>query len=199
MARCLPDQRAVFSFVTATMRRLLLLLPIPLTLLRHYPLVQIRGRSMSPTLNPDSNMLAQDVVLFDRVSVQADPNSAIQRGDIVSVRHPGNPRRVLVKRVVGLPGDTLRESESSRREIPAGHMWIEGDDPAHSDDSRAFGCVPLGLVQARMVCVVWPWWRAGWRPGVTSTDKLELGSPQWKDAVDANAREERVRSRVQTW
>ena len=40
---------------------------------------------------------------------------------------------------------------------PQGHIWIEGDNVAVSEDSRSrFGPVPAALVQGRLVSVLWP-------------------------------------------
>jgi len=32
-------------------------------------------------------------------------------------------------------------------QVPKGHVWTEGDNQADSLDSRAYGCVSLGLVE----------------------------------------------------
>ena len=34
--------------------------------------------------------------------------------------------------------------------VPAGHVWVEGDNPDNSSDSRAYGPIPLAMVQARV-------------------------------------------------
>jgi Signal peptidase, peptidase S26 len=38
--------------------------------------------------------------------------------------------------------------------VPKGHLWIEGDNAAHSIDSRTFGPLPIGLVQGRIAIAV---------------------------------------------
>ena len=38
--------------------------------------------------------------------------------------------------------------------VPAGHVWLQGDNPANSTDSRHYGPVPLALVQGRVVLKV---------------------------------------------
>ena len=46
--------------------------------------------------------------------------------------------------------------------IPKGACWVEGDNQGHSEDSNAFGAVPLALLQGRAISVVWPPSRFGW-------------------------------------
>lgn len=40
--------------------------------------------------------------------------------------------------------------------VPKGMVWLEGDNSENSADSRLYGPVPLGLIQSRVVCKVWP-------------------------------------------
>lgn len=40
--------------------------------------------------------------------------------------------------------------------VPKGMVWLEGDNSENSADSRIYGPVPLGLIQSRVVCKVWP-------------------------------------------
>lgn len=41
-------------------------------------------------------------------------------------------------------------------------MWIEGDNPQNSVDSRSYGPVPVGTIQGRVVARVWPLPHARW-------------------------------------
>ncbi|KAF9055030.1 LexA/Signal peptidase, partial [Hymenopellis radicata] len=152
-----------------------------------------------PTLNPDTSMLRQDFGLFDRISVKASAD--FQRGDIVLVTSPVNARRTLIKRVIAKEGDlvtTLPPYPEPQVRVPLGHVWIEGDDPAHSDDSRSYGPIPAGLVQAKLLWLVWPLDRFG--PVKTPTQD-ELGrllrdGPSYREAVAAIHREGKRKSRV---
>ena len=45
-------------------------------------------------------------------------------------------------------------------QVPAGHVWIEGDNPTHSLDSRQYGPVPLALIRGRVLVQVWPSFKA---------------------------------------
>ena len=44
--------------------------------------------------------------------------------------------------------------------VPDGHLWLEGDNPVYSIDSRHYGPVPLSSVRGRVVARIFPWNRA---------------------------------------
>ncbi|XP_035986752.1 mitochondrial inner membrane protease subunit 2 isoform X3 [Fundulus heteroclitus] len=79
--------------------------PVTVTLLDKLAYVaRVEGASMQPFLNPDVGAQC-DVVLLNRWSVK---NYHVQRGDIVSVVSPRNPKQKIIKRVIGLEGDFIR-------------------------------------------------------------------------------------------
>lgn len=43
---------------------------------------------------------------------------------------------------------------TTQKQVPKGHMWIEGDNASRSRDSRDFGPIPYGLVRGRALCKV---------------------------------------------
>ncbi|KAJ3937323.1 MAG: peptidase S24/S26A/S26B/S26C [Lentinula lateritia] len=136
-----------------------------------YNIKIVSGRSMQPTLNPDSS-LWRDVGLFNRYAIHT--KLEFKRGDIVALRSPEDPTRVLVKRIVALAGDrvtTLPPYPDPVFLVPQGKAWIEGDEPFHSDDSNRFGPVPLSLIESRLVAVVWPPSRFGHLYRPTSVDQ----------------------------
>ena len=95
--------------------------------------VVVEGRSMEPTLAPGDRVLV----------VRARGLHAL---DVVAVRDPRNPKRVLVKRI----GAVLEDE-----------VVVRGDNPAASTDSRSFGPVPKSAVIGRVVRCYAPSWRAG--------------------------------------
>ena len=99
--------------------------------------VEVAGTSMRPTLEPGDWALAIRV-------------RSVRRGDIVVVEHPERPGFELVKRVVHISGDVAPDGFELVDEI-----WVEGDEPEASSDSRRFGPLPIGRVRAR---VRWVWW-----------------------------------------
>jgi nickel-type superoxide dismutase maturation protease len=88
----------------------------------------VSGDSMLPTLSPGDRLL---VARIGRVKV----------GDIVVVRDPRYPSRLICKRVVS---------------ADARHIVVRGDNPDASTDSRAFGPVPLEWVVGRVIRRYWP-------------------------------------------
>lgn len=135
--------------------------------------VQVTSAGMAPTLRPG------DVVLVDRRAVDLDH---LARGDLVTLRQPGTGTET-VKRVVGLPGDEVPVAGAAPgggaaappgaagtgtgggagsgvgggvTRAPAGAVWVVGDNPTASVDSRALGPVPADDLDGRVLLRVWP-------------------------------------------
>lgn len=106
----------------------------------------------------------------DRILVTTNV-SDINRGDIIQFRYPKDPEKFYMKRVVGLPGETIEmvegvtmingvafeevyvdpihnESRSniSKTTVPAGHYFVMGDNRDNSSDSRSWGPVNKELI-----------------------------------------------------
>lgn len=110
--------------------------------------------SMLPSLKPG------DYFLINKLVYRLHPP---RRGDLVVVRAPNHPRWYYVKRVIGLPGETLSLSEGNVYlngerltepyargstypnlppiRIPEGSYFLMGDNRMDSEDSRQFGPV----------------------------------------------------------
>jgi len=100
--------------------------------------VEVSGPSMRPTLEPGDWALA---IVPERV----------RPGDVVVIEHPERPGLEMVKRVLSVPGKRAPNGTET-----LGRVWVQGDDPASSTDSRSFGAVPLDLVRGRLALVWWP-------------------------------------------
>jgi len=106
-------------------------------------------RSMEPTLQDGQIVLSCPI---GRLNL-----SCLNKGDVVISRNPTAPKESICKRVVALSGDRVPSHYSGPETfVPAGQVWLEGDNTAVSRDSRTFGSVPLGLIQGRLICRVWP-------------------------------------------
>ena len=121
----------------------------------------ICGNSMVPTLNNGSICVA----------IQLDAESTMpERGDIVAFYlHPDHDIN-CVKRVVGLPGDTVLSNNDRlyingtyidcipgtgtwRIDVPERYLFCLGDNRALSADSRTFGCIPMEQIHSKILFV----------------------------------------------
>lgn len=128
----------------------------------------------------DPTIRSGEFVVINTLAYSLGP---IRRGDIVAFRHDGTPPEIFIKRIVGLPGETisidrgqvsingrlLREPYvkfSDMRSlapttIPAGELFVLGDNRPSSDDSRHFGPIPIGDVIGKAMGALWPLSHAG--------------------------------------
>jgi len=110
---------------------------------------------MLPTISAEG-----ELVLSNKLTCRLFPER-LSRGDIVAFVSPLDPQRVVCKRILGLPGDTIcvdptgEEAPSTEHVIiPVGHYWMGGDNAAWSRDSRDYGPVPAALLKGRLVAKV---------------------------------------------
>ena len=96
--------------------------------------------------------------------------SNLRQGDIVVYKHPSNPGRWELKRIIGLEGDVVTSlknplkanSEPIKTKIKPGHCFLEGDgnrdyNLSREEDSNRFGQVPVSLIIGK-VLVQYSWW-----------------------------------------
>jgi len=106
---------------------------------RWFDVVEVRGRSMTPALQPgDRLLIARGRPAAGAVAVTPDPRA---------------PGRELIKRVT-------RVDEAG--------IHLRGDNPRASTDARTFGPVPDASVRWRAVMRYWPLSRAGRIPPASS-------------------------------
>ena len=108
----------------------------------------VDGRSMCPTFNQSGG--------HDRVVLNRMFGGSVERGDVVVLRSPKSQQQLLIKRIVGVEGDSVQSLSGERLVVPSGQVWVEGDNKTCSQDSRQFGPVDKALVEARVALKVWP-------------------------------------------
>ena len=61
----------------------------------------------------------------------------------------------ICKRIKGVAGDVVYYLNKNKIptivKVPDGHVWLLGDNPSNSNDSRYYGPVPLALLQGRVI------------------------------------------------
>ncbi|MEW5761755.1 MAG: signal peptidase I [Bacillota bacterium] len=130
----------------------------------------IPSGSMEPTLFEGDRII---------VSKLAYRFGTPQRGDVIVFKYPRDPSRVFVKRVIGLPGETvalrnshlyvdgrevsepylppgLRFPDFGPVRVPTGCLFMLGDNRNSSDDSRVWGFLDRDLVIGKAVAIYWP-------------------------------------------
>lgn len=74
----------------------------------------------------------------------------------------------VCKRIRGVEGDIVYHRNKAGQpvltRIPVGHVWLLGDNPDNSNDSRYYGPVPLGMLQGRVFAKI------GLRPVIHISD-----------------------------
>ena len=128
----------------------------------------IKERSMLPTLAEDSTFLVNKYIYH---------LTRPKRGDIIVLRPGSSESDEYVKRVIGLPGETIQARrgrmvvdgrpldepyvlgetwpEFGPLQIPLGRYFVMGDNRAQSEDSRAFGPVSLKQIEGRITPGRW--------------------------------------------
>jgi len=130
---------------------------------------RVSGPSMLPGLQTD------DYVLVNKIAYLFH---APERGDVIVFHYPLDTSEDFIKRVIGLPGDTvsldnktvqvdgvvLHEPYISEAYNPSGktikvpmdEYFVLGDNRPLSDDSRDWGFVPKADLVGKAVIVYWP-------------------------------------------
>lgn len=161
---------------------------------------KIEGSSMEPTLHTGQYILVNKLIYFHfdlnaplrLLPGQADlpqriiyPFHQPQRGDIVVFEYPRDVAKDYIKRVIGLPGDTIEIRDGSVSVngqpldetylegaptycvagypchqgpivVPDGTIFVMGDNRANSSDSREWNALPLDRVVGQAWVIYYP-------------------------------------------
>ena len=119
--------------------------------------LEVHGNSMCPTLSPGDRLIAVRGL-------------RVRPGDVVAVRDPRQPARIIVKRAAA--------------RTPAGWQ-IVGDNPEESTDSRTFGPVGPEQLLGRIVYRYHPEARAGWLRRPAAGNQVPSASP-WRSPTSTS-------------
>jgi len=130
---------------------------------------EVSGLSMSPRI------ASGEFVLINTISYHLHPP---HRGDIIAFRHDAPAPEVFIKRIIGLPGDRISidrgrvivngnallepyvrfpdDRSFPEATVPAGSLYVLGDNRIDSNDSRYWGFVNQGAVLGKAIAGIWP-------------------------------------------
>jgi signal peptidase I len=136
-----------------------------------YQPLKIEGNSMTPLLSD------HDAIVINRLVYYFEP---VHRGDVVVFRYPLDATESFIKRIVGLPGETVQIRQGvvyvngnwlsepyvpsqcedltdfGPIQVPSGSYFVLGDCRCRSNDSRVFGTVARRLIEGRVAFAYWP-------------------------------------------
>lgn len=150
-----------------------LLFVVPVRYFIFQPFV-VRGESMVP------NFHQNDYLIIDELSYRF---RGPHRGEAIVFRFPRDPRQHYIKRIVGLPGETvaiedgkifiekdIEKMELQENYLVAGQLtqgsvritldendyFVLGDNRGSSSDSRTWGPLPQSFITGRVLFRAWP-------------------------------------------
>lgn len=139
----------------------------------------VKGPSMEPTFYEHEYLIIDELSYRFRVPA---------RGEVIVFKYPENPQEYFLKRIIGLPGETVKVAEGGvtiyNKEHPEGviidekylpanlktagerrtilgenQYFVLGDNRPNSHDSRGFGPVDKSLIVGRAWFRGWPFSR----------------------------------------
>jgi signal peptidase I len=168
-----------------TLAFLIVVVVIPIRVFIISPFV-VDGESMHPTFE-NLNYLIVDEAIYDF--------KAPARGEVIVFRYPGNPSIFYIKRIIGLPGETVSINHgivtimtpdgknltlaepyivnedatyTKNTSLNAGEYFVMGDNRPNSSDSRVWGVLPRKNIVGRVDLRLLPISKSGFFPGATS-------------------------------
>jgi len=127
----------------------------------------VSGSSMDPVIHNG------EYILIDQVTYRL---GTPERGDVVIFKAPPEPTKYYIKRIIGLPGDTVKikngvvtivnashpkgftlnedyithtQSDDLETTVPADEYFVMGDNRSGSYDSREWGPLPRSEIRGR--------------------------------------------------
>ncbi|HVW71667.1 MAG TPA: signal peptidase I [Candidatus Paceibacterota bacterium] len=161
---------------------LAILIVLPIRLFLAQPFV-VEGESMHPTFENS------DYLIVDELTYHFE---APKRGDVIVFRYPGDPSVFYIKRIIGLPGESIAISRGTvtitktdgtkltldepyvtaedasyvtETHLTAGQYYVLGDNRPNSSDSRVWGPLPANDIVGRPIVRLLPPGELGLWPG----------------------------------
>ena len=183
------------KFISEAIETILITLVVFIALQTAIQNFQVQGSSMKPTLLPADRIVVNKISTF-RIPLMAIGDTLPwlnfitesdlyifgkqERGSIVVFKSPDESGQDLVKRIIGIPGDTISiidgkvfvngdqieepyvesqgSSQTSDLQVPNNHYFVLGDNRPWSNDSRhwVFSFVEESLIIGKAGMIYWP-------------------------------------------
>ena len=149
---------------------------------------KIPSGSMKPTLLVGDHILVNKFIYGIKIPFTDKTIIKLgkpKRGDVVVFKYPLDTKKDYIKRVIGLPGDTVELTNKQLLingkvrddphasysvygnlrtfgpvTVPAHHLFVMGDNRDESSDSRVWGFVPYAYLKGKAFLIYWSWDRA---------------------------------------
>jgi signal peptidase I len=188
------DQENMKDFIIEVVKMFLLALIIivPVRMFLFQPFI-VRGASMEPNFHEREYLIINEfgykntpVSILGKDLVTVKPHKELERLSIVVFRAPYDQKQFYIKRVIGLPGETVTIDNGSVKitnaenpegmildesaYLPEGRMtngsmtvtlaqdeyYVLGDNRPASSDSRTFGPLHKDMVIGKVLLRAWP-------------------------------------------
>ena len=153
----------------------------------------VEGASMEPSFHGGDYLIVNEfgykltnIRLGDNLDFSVKPFRKLSRFDSAVFKYPRNPSQYFIKRVIGLPGETVRvknseitiynaehpkgfiiddkmflaprtvTAETVTTELKSDEYFVMGDNRPNSYDSRAIGPIPEDKIIGKVAVRVWP-------------------------------------------
>jgi len=151
---------------------------------------KIPSGSMIPTLSIGDHILVNKFIYGVRIPYLDKvifPVTIPKRGDVIVFKYPEDESKDFIKRVVGIPGDTIEIKEKmvsingvkenqphaiyeeqdgfsmptrdnmKKMTVPPHSYFVMGDNRDHSLDSRFWGIVDFSKIKGEAFLIYWSW------------------------------------------
>lgn len=176
------EQKKSSIWETVKFVALALLIVTPIRMFIAQPFI-VNGSSMDPTF------ATGQYLIVDEISYRLHTP---KRGDVIVLRYPRDPKKFFIKRIIGLPGETVEidggavtirnaehpegfelsepyimypKNDTLAKTMGTGEYFVMGDNRAASSDSRYWGTVPEDLIVGRAFLRLLPIASAAVLPG----------------------------------
>ncbi len=168
-----PEEKNKFWSELIKLLLLAVFIVIPFRMFVAQPFI-VDGASMDPTFRD------KQYLIVDELTYRFTPP---ERGSVIIFKYPNDPSKYFIKRIIGLPGETVKidngqvtvinlarpegfvltepyvvfkKADSSTLKLSNDEYFVMGDNRLGSADSRMWGPVPKTDLIGRPILRVWP-------------------------------------------